>query len=83
MVKTNLGGKKCVNYKTKTKPKTKPSKKNPKPPKHHKIKSYKQIRNKLNYLSVIWRGMLLVHLGSALMSSSKVSQRSTQFTFSK
>lgn len=27
MVKTNLGGKKCVNYKTKTKPKTKPSKK--------------------------------------------------------
>lgn len=58
-------------------------KKNPKPPKHHKIKSYKQIRNKLNYLSVIWRGMLLVHLGSALMSSSKVSQISTQFTFPK
>lgn len=58
-------------------------KKNPKPPKHHKIKSYKQIRNKLNYLSVIWRGMLLVHLGSALMSSSKVSQISTRFTFSK
>lgn len=59
-------------------------KKPPKPPKHHKIKSYKQIRNTRNEMTChLKRNVTHVHLGSALMSSLKVSQISTEFTFSK